>query len=229
MTEGLGVRRFDRFFPTRQDELCQDRQGNWKRAWPCHVKGKKKTGKRCVPSQTSLVNSQVKKGGKTCGQKECNRWQKNREVLTPPREKVREEVEEILNGVRTVPTKFPPTTMRVGDVPVQIKGPPQRKQPQLVKHDAGVWEAASTVSDAGRATPPTRMLIRNEDAAHMTMLRIPLGRLAKAESCHVVVREAMYETMYMNWESWDWTWWFEHFKVGIFFCAPGSSLLDSAR
>ena len=34
-----GVRRFERFFPKRQDEPYQDKQGKWKQAWPYYVKG----------------------------------------------------------------------------------------------------------------------------------------------------------------------------------------------
>ena len=59
-----------------------------------------------------------------------------------------------------------------GDMSVQVKVPPERKLPPLVKHAAGVWEAASSGSDAWRATPPTRMLIRKGDAASMIGLRI---------------------------------------------------------
>ena len=40
----------------------------------------------------------------------------------------------------------------------------------------GVWESVSSGSDAWRANPPTRMLIRNEDAARVT---VPSGVLAK--------------------------------------------------
>ena len=36
----LGVRRFDRFCPPRQDEPDQDRQGNWKQAGQHCIKGK---------------------------------------------------------------------------------------------------------------------------------------------------------------------------------------------
>ena len=34
----IGVRRFSRFYPIRQDEPCKDRQGHWKQAWTYHVK-----------------------------------------------------------------------------------------------------------------------------------------------------------------------------------------------
>ena len=47
---------------------------------------------------------------------------------------MREEEEEMPKSTRTAPpTKFPPT-VRVEDVLVQVKVPPQRKQPLLVKH-----------------------------------------------------------------------------------------------
>ena len=39
------------------------------------------------------------------------------------------------------------------------------EQPPLVKHAPGVWQSSSSGSDAWRATPPTQMLIPNEDAA----------------------------------------------------------------
>ena len=40
----LGVRRFDRFYPIRQDESDKDRQGNWKHAWPYYAKGNGQKG-----------------------------------------------------------------------------------------------------------------------------------------------------------------------------------------
>ena len=52
------------------------------------------------------------------------------------------------NGIRKAPpTKFAPTMM-VGDVSVQVKEQPERKQSPLVKHAAGVWESASSGTDA---------------------------------------------------------------------------------
>ena len=72
--------------------------------------------------------------------------------------------------------------MRMGDVPVQVMVPPQRTQPPLVKHAAVVWEVASSGSDACRANLPTRMLIRSDDVASMTRLRIPPGRQANGKA-----------------------------------------------
>ena len=64
--------------------------------------------------------------------------QKDGEMLTPPGNKVYEVEEEMSKDIRQAPpTKFPPT-MRVGDVSVQVKVPPQRKRPPLV-HACGVW------------------------------------------------------------------------------------------
>ena len=81
---------------------------------------------------------------------------------------------------KALPTKFPPT-MRAGSVSVKVKVPPRRKQPPLVKHAAGVWEAAST-GTRGEHLPPTRMFIRNEDVASMLRLGIPPGPLAKGKA-----------------------------------------------
>ena len=95
----------------------------------------------------------------------------DREVLTPPRKKVREEAEELPKGIRKAPPTKLPLAMRVGEVQVPVKVPPQRKQPPLVKHAAGVWDAASG-SDSWRAAPLSQMLFKNEDASSMTRLRI---------------------------------------------------------
>ena len=59
---------------------------------------------------------------------------KDREVLTPPRKKVRAVEDQMPKGIRkATPTKIPPTT-RVEDVSVvQANVPPQRIQPPLVK------------------------------------------------------------------------------------------------
>ena len=81
--------------------------------------------------------------------------EEDREVLTPPRKKVRDVEKEMPKGIWKAPTKFPPT-MRERDVSVPVKAPKQRKQPPLVQHVAGVWESASSGSGAWRPTPPTR-------------------------------------------------------------------------
>ena len=65
------------------------------------------------------------------------------------KEEVKRVEEEMPKGIRKPPpTKFP-LTMRVGDVSVQVKAPPQRKQPPLAE---GVWESASSGFDAWRLT-----------------------------------------------------------------------------
>ena len=82
----------------------------------------------------------------------------DREVVTPPRKKVSEELEEIQKVFEK---------RRHDDEGGRRASTSQRtaarEQPPLSKDAAGVWEAASG-SDAWRAIPPTRMLIRNEDA-----------------------------------------------------------------
>ena len=78
--------------------------------------------------------------------------------------------------------------MRVGDVSVQVKVPPQRKRPSLVKHAAGVQEAASG-SDSRRLVLLSRILIRNEDATSLI-------RLSHAQGNAVVLADTVRE-------SWD--------------------------
>ena len=82
----------------------------------------------------------------------------DREVVTPPRKKVSEEVEEI----QKVFEKRRHDDEGGGRASTSQRTA-ARKQPPLSKHAAGVWEAASA-SDAWRATPLTPILIRNEDA-----------------------------------------------------------------
>ena len=50
------------------------------------------------------------------------------------KERVKDVQEEMPRGIRKVPPKKFPPTRRVGDESVQVKVPPQRKQPHLVKH-----------------------------------------------------------------------------------------------
>ena len=50
---------------------------------------------RCVPSPISPLTNQAKENWKMCEQKECKRWQKTGEVLTPPRNNVKEVEEEM--------------------------------------------------------------------------------------------------------------------------------------
>ena len=117
--------------------------------------------------------------------------------------KIQEVEEEMPKGIRKAPPgKFSPT-IRKGDVSMQVKVPPQRKQPPFVKH--------------APATLPTRMLIRNEDAASMIRLRTPQSPPAQAQEKRIdsmipsappaqpedvelnKVREAIFEIMGMHW------------------------------
>ena len=59
-------------------------------------------------------------------------------------------------------------------------------RPPLAKHAPGARASASSGSDAWRATPPTRMLIRKEDAASMTRLRVASGPPAKKDRGNAV-------------------------------------------
>ena len=160
----------DHLFPIRQGEPNKDRLGHRRQA-----------SKVCAITDKLVEDSEEERWKDV----RTNRLQdaaQDREVLAPPRKKVREEVEEMPKGVRRAwPTKFPPT-LRVGDVPVHVKVPPQRQQPPLVEHAAAVWEAASTCSDAWRTTPPTWMWIRNEDEASMMRLRNFPGQRAASTS-----------------------------------------------
>ena len=112
-------------------------------------------------------------------------------------------------GIRKAPpTKFPPT---MSGVKVSHTNRPWSK------HAARVWEAASG-SDSRRATPPSRMLIRSEDAASMVRLRILPDSPAKGKTYIVASmvpsassappeyldtakrgRKAIHEILFMNW------------------------------
>ena len=78
------------------------------------------------------------------------------------------------------PTMLPPT-MRVGDEEMQVKAPPQRKQPHVV-----ACQASSSGSSAWRReAPPTRTLIQEEDAASLTRLRTPQGFPTKMQEMRI--------------------------------------------
>ena len=71
---------------------------------------------------------------------------KDSEVLTPPRKKVRDEVEERSKGIRKAPpTECPPMVgvEWVGEVQGPAKVPPQRKQPAPLSRcrsmGCGIW------------------------------------------------------------------------------------------
>ena len=120
--------------------------------------------KVCVPSPTSLSKHQVKEMGRGAGKKNARSGKRQGRVGT---------AKEKRKSIRKAPpTKFP-STLRVVDVSVQVKVPPQRKQPPLVKHAEGVWDSPSPGCDAWTVNPPTRMLIRNEDAASLIRLTQP--------------------------------------------------------
>ena len=80
----------------------------------------KDAGKQCVPSSTGLVGDDAKKDVKMSGQKRMQEVAKDRELVTPPRQKVREEEEEMPTEIwKTPPTKVPPTVrVEQGQVPV---------------------------------------------------------------------------------------------------------------
>ena len=84
------MRRFCRFFLVRQDEPCK----TGKEVGSLTVQRQKGNGQKCVPSLTSPLKNQATENGKICAQKRMQEVAKDREVLTPPRKKVLEGVEE---------------------------------------------------------------------------------------------------------------------------------------
>ena len=169
-------------------------------------------------SQTSNSRTRRKVAQEECMLKEdvsvcrdmssfCQSDKKSRSVDTT-KENVKEVEEEMPKGVRKAPpTKFPPT-MRVGDESAQFKVPPQRKAAtdgQICSRSMG--------SDAWRATPTSRVLIREEDAAIITRLRVPSRPPAQGNEVRLAsmipstpdyvemtkeVREAMFELFCMK-------------------------------
>ena len=96
----------------RQEEQYKDRQGKRQQAWPQHVNSTSRED-RWEDMRANNVLDGVK----------------DKEVVAPPRKKVKSIEEEMSRGTRkALPTKFPPT-MRTGDEVMQVKVPPQRKQP----------------------------------------------------------------------------------------------------
>ena len=179
-------------------------------------------GKTCVQPPTSLRKLEDAQA------ETMQEVAKHRAVLTSPRIDVKEVIP---NGIRSAADEVP-ANERVGDMSVKV--PPEKKQPPLVKHAAGMWEPASSGSDAWSTTPTTRMLSRNEEAASQTRLRSPLGLPARGkalilssmiasappaqpdsvEMTKEEVQEAIFEVLYM--ESWGSAIWFRHAKVGVF-------------
>ena len=93
-----------------------------------------------------------------CAQKRMQEVAKDRDVLTPPRKKVLvgsggERAKGIRKGA-------------ADKVPANDEGW-ERCQYKSAHHRKDVWESASSESDSWRVTSPTRMLIRNEDAASL--------------------------------------------------------------
>ena len=77
--------------------------------------------------------------------------QKQKRVLTPPRQKVTDVSDDVMKRTRkTPPAKCQPTWETGRQVPVKV--PPQRKQLPPVKHLLSVWKS-----------PPERVRIRAED------------------------------------------------------------------
>ena len=115
-----------------------------------------------VPGRTNHTRTGRKLEASLAVQRQRNRQtvrRKTEKYRHRSEKKVREEVEEMHRPRSSRRRWF------WRDLLVQVKEPPQRKQHPLVKHVAGVWEVASSSS-------PTRILIRNEDAASMIRLRI---------------------------------------------------------
>ena len=164
----LGVRRFDRCFPTRHDEPYKDRQGHWKQLWPAPK-----------AHRQALWRIKWSQMGMWAGKKECKMGAKHREVLTAPRKKAREEADEMTQGILKAPTtKFPPTT-GVGDVQIKVRVLPQRKKSAL---DQACCRECGRRHVAQRAIPASRTLIRSDDAASMISRRIPQVMLASMVS-----------------------------------------------
>ena len=125
MTEDVSCEEFDRFLQGRTNIIRTSKETGSKLG--CTTS--KAMGKKCVPSPTSSLKNQAMK-----------------DVRPHTMQEVVEDREVPTDIGKAPPTKFPPT-VRDGEVQVPIKVPTQRKQPPLVKHDAGVWEAASGYSD----------------------------------------------------------------------------------
>ena len=114
----------------------------------------KETSQQCVPSLTSPLEESSEERW------EDERAERVQEVAKDRRVDTGQEKGEVRCGGDT---KNNPEICRQRSS-VQVKVPPQRKQPPLIE---------ASGSDAWRATPPTRMFIRNEEAASVIRQRIP--------------------------------------------------------
>ena len=75
------VQRYNKFVPTKQEEPHKDRQGNWKEAWPHYVKSNGQ--KVCVITERPF--EEIKEDSA----KRLQDGVKDKEVVTPPRQKVK--------------------------------------------------------------------------------------------------------------------------------------------
>ena len=99
----------------------------------------------------------------------------NREVLTPPRKKVKGEADELMKGIRKVPpAKFP---SMMGDTGSWYQSRcSQEKQPRPVKHVPAEWESPPG-AEVDRPSPPKRT----------STIRLRLLSVAPAKGGGVVV------------------------------------------
>ena len=74
-------------FPTKPGEPYKDKQKNWKQAWPHYARS---TGQKHVPSQISQSKRPKKTEREDVRAKRMQERMKDREVLTSPRNKVKE-------------------------------------------------------------------------------------------------------------------------------------------
>ena len=84
----------------------------------------KEMGKTCLPSLTCPLKNHVAERGKMRGQKEGERWQKTGRCWNRQGKQVKEVEEDAKRHVESA---------------TEVKLPPQRKQPPLVKNAEEVW------------------------------------------------------------------------------------------
>ena len=114
----LGVRRFDRFFPLRQDEPGKKLEAGHE------IEGK---GQKMCAITDKPFEEASRGMGRREGKKHMQDSVKDKEVVTPPRKYVRDESEEVMKGIR------------VGDVQVLVKAP---SRPLPAKYAPGARESA---------------------------------------------------------------------------------------
>ena len=76
------------FAPNRQEEPREDRQGNWKQAWPQKVKC---NGQKVCAITNSPFEETNEEGREDVWAKRMQEGAKDRKVLTPPRKKGRKQ------------------------------------------------------------------------------------------------------------------------------------------